>query len=119
MLSRQHQPYPRGDDRERITRARQAAEALFKAKPISGLSVADTAPPDQLARKPRVLRITSPAVPEPETPVAPELPRTSPVPALQVARIRAWVKYGMTLSQVAEVYGAGVDEIKRILRQGL
>ncbi|MFZ3236590.1 MAG: hypothetical protein WA417_11920 [Stellaceae bacterium] len=28
-----------------------------------------------------------------------------------------WVKYGMTVSLAAEVYGAGVDNIKRILRQ--
>jgi hypothetical protein len=33
VLSRQQQPHPRGDDRAQITRARQAAEALFTSKP--------------------------------------------------------------------------------------
>ena len=32
LLSRHH-PHPRDDDRERITRARQEAEALFTPKP--------------------------------------------------------------------------------------
>jgi hypothetical protein len=31
--------------------------------------------------------------------------------------IRALTKYGMTVSQVAEVYGIAVGEIERILRQ--
>jgi hypothetical protein len=32
LLSRRQHPHPRGDDRERMTRARQAAEALFTPK---------------------------------------------------------------------------------------
>ena len=32
-----------------------------------------------------------------------------------VGRIRAWVKYGMTAAQVAQVYGVAVSEIERIL----
>jgi hypothetical protein len=32
-------------------------------------------------------------------------------------RIRTLVKYGMTVAQVAKVYGAGVGEIERILRK--
>ena len=60
LLSRQEHRYSRGDDRERITRARQAAEALFRVKPpVSVPSVADAAA-DQSSRKPRVLRVTSP-----------------------------------------------------------
>ena len=58
ILLRRPQPYPRGDDRERITRACQAAEALFTAKPpVSAPSVPDTPPADRVARKPRVLGI--------------------------------------------------------------
>jgi hypothetical protein len=58
LLRRQQQPDPRGDDRERITRARKAAEALFTSKPpVSGPSVPETASADLPQRKPRVLRI--------------------------------------------------------------
>ena len=91
LISRQQQPRPGGDDREQITRARQAAEALFRSKPpVSGPSVPASAPADQSARKPRVLQIISPAVPVRhegcETPAAPEpqtmrkIPRSQFVP---------------------------------------
>jgi hypothetical protein len=39
------------------------------------------------------------------------------IPASQVARIRVWVKYGMTVSQVAEVFGVPASEVERVLRQ--
>ena len=122
MLSRQQQSQPRGDDRERITKARQAAEALFTSKPpVSRPSVPDFPPTDQAARTPRVLRITSPPAPvrheELETPVAPEPPITREIPRSQFARIRAWARYGMTVAQVAEVYRVPVGEIERILHK--
>jgi hypothetical protein len=44
--------------------------------------------------------------------MAPKIPRS------QFARIRTWVKYGMTAAQVAGVYGVAVGVIERILRQG-
>ena len=121
MLSRQQQPYPRGDDRARIARARQAAEALFRSKPpVSGPSVPDASPADQSARKPRVLAI-SPAAPvrrdERETPVALEPQATREIARSQFARIGTLVKYGMTVAQAAELYGAAVGEIERILRK--
>lgn len=123
MLSRQQQPHPRGDDRERITRARQAAEALFTVKPpVCEPSVPDSAPGNQSARKPRVLRIVSPAVrgrhEQLETPVScePQTPRQ--IPRSQFVRIRTLVKYGMTVGQVAEVYGVPIAEIARVLREG-
>ena len=119
MLNRP-QSHSRGDDRERITRARQAAEALFTAKPPgSATLVPDTTPADQSARKPRVLRITSPSLvrhDEAETSVAPALPARE-IPRSQFARIRALAKYGMTIAQVAQVYGVAVGEVERILRQ--
>jgi hypothetical protein len=122
LLNRQQQPHPRGDDRERITRARQAAEALFTSTPaVSGPSVPDSPPADRSARKPRVLRIISPAAPvrheELKSPLAPEPPATRAIPRSEFARIRTLVKYGMTVAQVAEVYGAAVGEIERILRK--
>ena len=35
------------------------------------------------------------------------------IPRSQFARIRTLVKYGMTVAQVAKVYGVAVDEIAR------
>ena len=43
--------------------------------------------------------------------MTPEIPRS------QFARVRTWVKYGMTASQAAEVYGVAVGEVERILRK--
>lgn len=118
MLSREQQPHPRGDNREGIIRAHQAAEALFKPKPsVSIPPVSEAAPGAQAARKPRVLQIVSPATerrPEPENPVRPAPPPPE-IPRSQFARIRTWVKYGMTVAQVAQVYGVADGEIERIL----
>jgi hypothetical protein len=123
VLNHRQQPHhPRGDDRERITSARQAAEALFtpKRQPVEP-SVSDPAPSaEQPARKPRVLPISSPAPVRNEevaAPVDPE-PRTArEIPRSHHARIRTWVEYGLTISQVAEVYGVAVGVIERILRR--
>ena len=41
------------------------------------------------------------------------MPKT---PRSQFSRIRSLVKYGMTVRQVAEHYGADIDEITRIIR---
>ena len=119
---RQQQHNLRGDDRERITSARQAAEALFTPKPRPvAPSVSDPAPSvEQPARKPRVLSILSPPPVrdnEVAAPVNPEPRTTRKVPRSHHARIRTWVQYGLTIPQVAEVYGVPVDVIKRILRQ--
>ncbi len=124
MLSRPQQLKPRGDDPEQITRARQAAEALFTSKPppVSMPTIpASLATIDRSTRKPRVLPILSPAAPvrheERETPAAPEPRTTREIARSQFARILTLVKYGMTVAQVAEVYGATVSEIERILRK--
>ena len=125
MLSRSQQAQARGDDRERITRARrQAAEALFTSKPpVSELLAPESpTPADQSTRKPRVLGIISPAPPVGQQVVEAsvslvEPPSTPAIPRSQFARIRALVKYGMTVAQVAKVYGAAVGEIDRILHK--
>jgi hypothetical protein len=118
---RQQQHHPRGDDRERITSARQAAEALFTPKPVEP-SASDPAPSaERPARKPRVLPILSPAPvrnEEAAAPVNPEPPTTRQIPRSEHARIRTLVEYGLTIPQVAEVYGVAVGVIERILRQG-
>jgi hypothetical protein len=103
--------------------ARQAAEALFTPKPppISPRAAAEAPPPtNQAPRKPRVLPILSPAAPvrhaERETPAAPAPQTVRQIPRSLFGRIRTLVQYGMTVAQVAEVYGVAADEIARILR---
>jgi hypothetical protein len=123
LLSRQHrqqQPHPLGDEREPIIRARQAAEALFTVKrPVGALSVPDTSPAEQSTRKPRLLSIV-PAAPvrveEVKGPVRLEQQTPRAIPRSQFARIRTWVKYGMTVAQVANVYGVARGDVERILR---
>jgi hypothetical protein len=94
-------------------------EALFTKPQVGTPSASKVDPTAETARKPRVLPMTSPLVPVmPDgsetaitlSPLAREIPRS------QLARIRAWVKYGMTIAQVAQVCGVAVAEIERILR---
>jgi hypothetical protein len=54
---------------------------------------------------------------ERETPAAPEPQTMRKIPRSQIVRIRTLVKYGMTVAQVAKVYGIDAGEIARILRQ--
>ena len=68
-----------------------------------------------------MLQIISPAVPvgheERETPAAPEPQTMGKIPRSQFVRIRTLVKYGMTVAQVAKLYGVDAGKIARILRQ--
>jgi hypothetical protein len=50
-------------------------------------------------------------------PVNPEPRTVRQIPRSDHARIRTWVKYGLTVPQVAEVHGVAVGVIERILRQ--
>jgi hypothetical protein len=52
---------------------------------------------------------------EPEEPAA-KPPRKLVIPAAHVARIRAWLRYGMAAAQVAEMYGVAAGEVERVLR---
>jgi hypothetical protein len=72
-----------------------------------------------LARKPRVLTtaLPAPACREAtEAPVSPKQQMAPEIPVSQFARIRALVKYGMTVPQVAQVYGVDVGKIERVLQ---
>ena len=122
LLDRWRPLSPRNDERERVTRARRAAEALFTSnrqlikRPLSHPSSSV----DQAARKPRVLKALSPATAgheESRAPVASEQRIRPAIPKSQFARIRTWVEYGMTTAQAAAVYGVAVDVIEGILRQ--
>lgn len=110
-------------DPERIASARRAAEALFAPNQLHAQrSVREEVSPmaGQPLRKPRVLAITSPAPVGPEErgePISTKRQTGRKIPRSQFARIRTWVTYGMTAPQVAEIYGASVAEIERILEK--
>jgi hypothetical protein len=100
------------------------ASAWRGGQPVPPHAPRETAPDalspgEQSPRKPRILAI-SPAVPIPreaaEPPVSVKRPAPE-IPALQFARIRTWVKYGMTAADVAQVYGVAVEEIELILHK--
>jgi hypothetical protein len=118
LLSRQQ--HSRDNDREQTVRARQAAEALFTSKPaITKPAVTESASPSPTERKPRVLQmIPRPAKSDEEVKatVTPGSQPTPQIPRSQFSRIRSWVKYGMSVRQVAEHYGTEIDEIRRIIR---
>jgi hypothetical protein len=133
LLSRQQQIKPRGDDREQITRARQAAEALFTSKPspVGTRAVPESlTPTDRSTRKPRVLPILSPATPvrheEREMSAAPEPQTVREIPPSQFARIRIWRKYGMTVAQsprsmgqpsaTSSAFSARADGVRPLVR---
>ena len=115
-----HKRQSRRDDRENIVRARQAAEALFTSKqdvterPFSEVSQAPH------PRKPRILPILPPAPIRQETvdaPVSPEQRHAPEIPVKKRARVRTLVKYGMSVSQVADLYRVPAATIERILRK--
>jgi hypothetical protein len=121
VLNRWEKSNPRDDDRERVARARQTAEALFAPKlQVAEPTVSGSLPPaDPPARKPRVLGISSPAAAPHEVvepPISADQRIMPEVPASQFVRIRSWVKYGMTPAQVAKVYGVSAGDIERIIR---
>jgi len=123
-------------DREKIEKARQNAENLFKPRPQPSLDDMATASTESSApageqqprRQPRIFRIPSvapirsasaeePAPPKPRQRRRTIERATAVIPASQFGRIRALASYGMTRAQVAELYGVAVDEIERIVRQ--
>jgi len=99
---------------------RRAAEALFRSQarqPEQEVSSASLSA-EQSVRKPRILPVIKPApvrVEKTVTPVADESPKALSIPAVHVARIRTWLMYGMTIRQVAQVYGVGIGVIQRLL----
>ena len=130
------------NSREKISRARQAAEDLFRhdspATPrvsepqVSDPQVSVSSPKDgppaeqQPRRQPRIFTIparlptSAPAeAPRPAQPIRRRAVVRRPagtVPPTQIGRIRALATYGMTPAQVAELYGVTTEEINRILK---
>jgi hypothetical protein len=120
LFDRSQQQDDRGNGREQSTSARQAAEALFAPKPQRvEPTIREAAPTDEAVRRPRVLAVAAATLPversEPEEPTA--KPSRKPIiPAAHVARIRAWLRYGVTVAQVGEMYGVAAGEVERVLR---
>lgn len=124
------------NNRDKIDRARQAAEALFKPAPDgngqeplqatgNNAGSADPHPGQQPRRQPRIFTIARRLPPIAEAEAAPK-PKPAPrepvarrrreaVPPSQIGRVRTLATYGMTTAQVAELYGVAVDEIERLL----
>jgi len=120
-----------------VNSARHAAEALFKPKerpaaierplPATDTPPATDAPPSSeqpSQRKPRIL-MSSKAEPEPRAEpaaavAAPEISqatteRAATIPGSEHRRIRTLVTYGMTPEQVAGLYEASLNEVRRII----
>ena len=108
-------------ERDNINRARQVAEALFTRKPPSSGPAAQAASrsTDEGRRKPRILKaIEAQPVPVVEATLSKNRePAGAPrqIPASHLARIQVWMEYGMTVRQVAQVYGVKARDINRIL----
>jgi hypothetical protein len=121
------------NSREKISRARQAAEDLFKrAQPdadaeSTGSMPNGHAPHEQEPRRQPRIFIAPPRLPpsprvEPPVATPPIRQRavakspTRSVPPSQIGRVRTLATYGMTPLQVADLYGVTVAEIDRILK---
>ena len=106
-----------------INRARQTAEALFAPKQAVAVPSAPTIATmaDQTARKPRILsaaQVQPTRVEATEAPVdAVSRKPSQRIPPSHLGRIRTWMKFGMTMAQVAEVYGVTVGDIEHMLNE--
>ena len=92
----------------------------LKPPPISTRAVPESLTlTDRSTRKPRVVLMLSPAAPvrheERDMSAAPEPQTMREIPRSQFPRIRTWMKYGMSVAQVAQVCGVSASEIERIL----
>ena len=110
---------PLPNDRDRARQARQAAEALFAPKsqviekPTPSIrpayedrsTIAGTLRPATIVRQQSV-RESENRKPE---------PNRRQIPPAHVPRIRTWLRYGMRIAEVAEVYGVEVSEVERVL----
>jgi hypothetical protein len=111
-----------------INSVRHAAEALFAPKkPLANATAAgSTAAAQQNVRKPRILSAVREQAPtlraaygEPNKPSRQRKIRRprKRVPVSDLARLRTWLKYGMTVRQAADVYGVSESEIERIVQR--
>jgi hypothetical protein len=121
------------NSRERIDRARRAAEDLFKPPHREAETASPALPPKDTnsterpaRRQPRIFALPprAPAATQTEAPSKPQparrkataKPETNVVPPSQTGRVRTLTRYGMTPAQVAELYEVTVGEIERIIK---
>ena len=100
--------------------ARAAAEALFKPKKSADetAQAATATSPEHTIRRPRVLTVQRPgSVSEPTIKSPSVLVETevAPIPPSDVRQIKTWLKYGMTVQQVAKTYGVAIGVIRSLL----
>jgi hypothetical protein len=113
---------PSHDEHRQRSTAREAAEALFRPKEPAVEPATSVAPEpvEQTARKPRVLAATpAPSqtkAPEPRV-VAKAQPAAASIPPSHAARIRTWIKYGMTPRQIAALYRVEARDVRQVLRE--
>ena len=101
-------------------RARQATEALFTPKQDIAEQPVPSAAQEPKSRKPRVLPILASALicqEVADASVSPESPITPEIPIKKAAHLRTLVKYGMSISQIADLYGVPVETIRAMLRK--
>jgi hypothetical protein len=103
VYGREHAAAHIPDERGRRAEARRAAEALFAPK-VPVQQPLDAPAPSAPAE---LVDATSGAEPPP-----PKM-----IPAAHLPRIRAWLRYGMTIAQVAAVYGVAVAEIQGMVQR--
>ena len=125
------QPTNAHDNRAQVTKAREAAEALFKPNKVerteapTSASVAASPTEHPAPRVPRIIPMPS-TMPVTEGTVARStdprpksrrevIRRRAEVSASQHDRVRALAGYGMTVDEVAELYGVQVGVIERIV----
>jgi hypothetical protein len=103
--------------------ARQAAEAIFKPKPpaLKQTEAHLDSPENPQGHQPRILGISVPG-PRPQEQVEPSGAAAGTtekrIADAEAARVKTWIKYGMTIPQVAVVYGVALTEVQRVLRKG-
>ena len=126
--------YPNAtQDRPQVQTARQAAEALFRPKPQVAPAEAPTLPAatsptstePNAPRKPRIFCATpanDPPAHEPKAPVGSAAQqgtdtrrKVQKIPKSAHGRIKILTTHGMTVEDVAELYGVPVSDIARIV----
>jgi hypothetical protein len=121
-LSNDWQKANPAEAREPVNKAREAAEALFRPKqqlavdPSSGPASAEP----ESERKPRIIPIPAAephreAIAKPRTRGRAIGSRIHKIPKSAYGRVRALAGYGMTLGQVAALYGVPTANIDRIV----
>ena len=134
-METERQPSDAGSDRERIDRARQNAENLFRPRQQASIADAPASAANGSSsvahrpqRQPRIFmippaasmsaaKVKAPARPQPMRRQRTVGRKIREIPVSRFGRVRVLASYGMTWAQVAELYAVGVDEIERIIRR--